>query len=486
MARIFADAPPELARVVVLHQNVLRGKISRRMGLSRWHTAQQRLLKLDPDVILNGHDHEEAAAQLGHRVAVSTAGTLTHRMRGGKPSVFNVVRIEPLTVTIQHWRWNAGDADFAPSDNATSLRAHEASRRDAAPSCSLTAPPRGAAARPGSVALGLRDVTAIRTHRNESVMVSLTRRGELRVHRGYALAPDRVLHAIVRFVAPRTRRADRLAAERVLLSWPISSEGSAPRARATDRIRPGEEGVMARLEGRWQELNALHFEGIAGTDPDRAFRAGCAARLGELVYDPATRRPVRIVISRRLLKRHPLARGGGDAAARDGAPVAGGQRDRRSITVLRSGGKRSQWASRRARSCQNRERAPASGRVSSGSSSRSALSVRCLRRGGSAARGPRISSGTRRGPLARPRRVPSRQTASRRNPRPSARALPQRDERMPLRATEWRRSRPGRRCRRPSAPGCSEPWALSAGPERGSEQGHLPARFPPSVSRARK
>jgi 3',5'-cyclic AMP phosphodiesterase CpdA len=123
VARIFADAPPELARVVVLHQNVLRGKISRRMGLSRWHAAQQRLLKLDPDVILNGHDHEEAAAQLGHRVAVSTAGTLTHRMRGGKPSVFNVVRIEPLTVTIQHWRWNAGDADFAPSDKYVFARA---------------------------------------------------------------------------------------------------------------------------------------------------------------------------------------------------------------------------------------------------------------------------------------------------------------------------------------------------------------------------
>ena len=114
VAKIFAEAPADLARVVVLHQNVLRGKISHRMGLSRWKTAQERLIALAPDVIINGHDHEEAAAQLGDRIVVSTAGTLTHRMRGNKPSVFNVVRIEPGTVTIQHWRWQG--ETFAPSD----------------------------------------------------------------------------------------------------------------------------------------------------------------------------------------------------------------------------------------------------------------------------------------------------------------------------------------------------------------------------------
>ena len=101
-------------------------------------TAQERLIALAPDVILNGHDHEEAAAQLGDRIAVSTAGTLTHRMRGGKPSVFNVVRIEPGTVTIQHWRWQDGDA-FAPSDRFV-VRAHEPRGRPAAGSdrCRLT------------------------------------------------------------------------------------------------------------------------------------------------------------------------------------------------------------------------------------------------------------------------------------------------------------------------------------------------------------
>jgi len=125
------------------------------------------------------------------------------------------------------------------------------------------------------------------------------------VHREYAVAPDRVLHAIVRFVAPRTRRAERLAAERVLLSWPISSEGSSPRSpRAADQVRPGEEATIARLELRWRELNARHF-GAALAPIPIGLSSRMRRRLGELVYDRTTSKPVRIVISRRLLKRHP-------------------------------------------------------------------------------------------------------------------------------------------------------------------------------------
>jgi hypothetical protein len=154
-------------------------------------------------------------------------------------------------------------------------------------------------------ALGLHDVSRIRTHQNRSVLVSLTAKGELRVHREYAIAPDRVLHAIVRFVAPRTRRADRRAAERVLLSWPISSEGASPRPpRAADQVRPGEEATINRLETRWQELNNRHFGGILAPIPI-GLSSRMVRRLGELVYDRVTSQPVRIVISRRLLKQHP-------------------------------------------------------------------------------------------------------------------------------------------------------------------------------------
>lgn len=114
VAKVFAGAPPGVAKVVVLHHNVLRGKISQRMGLSRWKTAQERLAALRPDVILCGHDHEEAAAELAPGIVVSAASTLTRRTRGQRPSVFNVVTIEDRVISVRFWRWNG--VSFDPAD----------------------------------------------------------------------------------------------------------------------------------------------------------------------------------------------------------------------------------------------------------------------------------------------------------------------------------------------------------------------------------
>jgi len=121
VARVFAAAPPGDARVVVLHQNVLRGKISERMGLSRWRVAQERLAALEPDVILCGHDHEEGAALLGDRVVVSTASTLTRRTRGHRAQVFNEVTIGPDEVTVTFWRWDG--VEFGRAESARFARA---------------------------------------------------------------------------------------------------------------------------------------------------------------------------------------------------------------------------------------------------------------------------------------------------------------------------------------------------------------------------
>ena len=62
--------------------------------------------------------------------------------------------------------------------------------------------------------LGLRGVSRIVTHTNRIVMVSLGARRVLRIHQGYAYAPDRVLRAIVRFLDPALPRAVRRLAER--------------------------------------------------------------------------------------------------------------------------------------------------------------------------------------------------------------------------------------------------------------------------------
>jgi 3',5'-cyclic AMP phosphodiesterase CpdA len=119
--KIFAAAAPGLARVLVLHHNVLAGGTGR-MGLARWRSAHKRLLGTGADVILCGHDHHEGAGQIEGSVAVSTSGTHSYRQRGGRPSVFNLVTIDEQSVHIQHFRWVSENKQFIPSDKFSFAR----------------------------------------------------------------------------------------------------------------------------------------------------------------------------------------------------------------------------------------------------------------------------------------------------------------------------------------------------------------------------
>jgi len=119
---LFEAAPREQARVLVLHHNVLRGDISNRMGLARWRQAQRRIVASGAEVVLCGHDHEEGAELLAGRVVVSTAGTLCRRTRGGRPSSFNFVTIEPSAVHITFFRWDVESRRFRASDTAAFAR----------------------------------------------------------------------------------------------------------------------------------------------------------------------------------------------------------------------------------------------------------------------------------------------------------------------------------------------------------------------------
>jgi 3',5'-cyclic AMP phosphodiesterase CpdA len=120
---IFASSPPGVARILTFHHNVLPGGISRRMGLARWRSAYRRLLATGADVILCGHDHQEGAGQIEGAVAVSTSGTHSSRGRGGRPSVFNLIRVDDHAVHIQHYRWESKDRRFHPSDAFSFARA---------------------------------------------------------------------------------------------------------------------------------------------------------------------------------------------------------------------------------------------------------------------------------------------------------------------------------------------------------------------------
>ncbi|MGH7567620.1 MAG: metallophosphoesterase family protein [Gemmatimonadales bacterium] len=134
---LFERAPAELAKILVVHHNVLRGEISQRMGLARWRQAQDRLIASRADVVLCGHDHQEGADVLGGKVVVSTTGTLSTRSRGGRPSCFNFVTIQPTAVQITFFRWEAERGRFRASDTFAFARAHgHAERRDAIPAAS--------------------------------------------------------------------------------------------------------------------------------------------------------------------------------------------------------------------------------------------------------------------------------------------------------------------------------------------------------------
>jgi 3',5'-cyclic AMP phosphodiesterase CpdA len=119
---VFGGAPHEAVRIATLHHNVLRGEISNRMGLSRWRTAQQRLLGIGADVILCAHDHQEGAGQIDGVLPVSTTGTHTSRTRGKRPSAFNVVTVDGQAVHIRHHRWDPQAWQFQPSTESVYAR----------------------------------------------------------------------------------------------------------------------------------------------------------------------------------------------------------------------------------------------------------------------------------------------------------------------------------------------------------------------------
>ena len=153
--------------------------------------------------------------------------------------------------------------------------------------------------------LGLPTPRAIRVNDNRSVMVSLSAGGVLSIHRGYALAPDRVLRAVVRFLKPRVPRAVRRAAEREILAFRAADWAlGEPRCRrAPDRPRPGDAEKAERLGQLFAEFNRRHFGGLLPRLPMR-ISGRMRTRLGQLCLHHETGRPHEITLSRSHIDRH--------------------------------------------------------------------------------------------------------------------------------------------------------------------------------------
>ena len=147
---------------------------------------------------------------------------------------------------------------------------------------------------------GLKGITVVRLTLNRAVMVSFSGT-ELRVHRGYLSAPPDVHRAIVQFVCGRTR-AERRAAQRIILGYPVHSPAPPP-ARRRERPRP-EDAVLVQELAEWhRQYNARYFGGRL--EPIAIRISGrMRTRLGQYTAPSPHGEPAEIAISRAHLRRH--------------------------------------------------------------------------------------------------------------------------------------------------------------------------------------
>lgn len=139
-------------------------------------------------------------------------------------------------------------------------------------------------------------------------MVTLHPQRGLRVHQGYAHAPNEVLLAIVRWARPRLSRGERRAAARELLGFRVHEHLPAPARRprrAGATAEPGDQGRLERLHRLHQHLNVRWFDGALKPIAIR-LSGRMRRRLGH--YEPASQGSPAIVISRRHLGRDGWAR----------------------------------------------------------------------------------------------------------------------------------------------------------------------------------
>ena len=115
LREVFASSPPDDVRVVVMHHNPVKGELSQRHGLKNTKQALGAFADMAVDLVLCGHDHQDAIHYIEHTkrgTVISTAGTVSNRMRGGRPSSVNSISISPETIEVSTLVWNAAESGF--------------------------------------------------------------------------------------------------------------------------------------------------------------------------------------------------------------------------------------------------------------------------------------------------------------------------------------------------------------------------------------
>ena len=105
------------ARVVVMHHNPVKGELSGRHGLKDTRRVLGAFADMGVDLVLCGHDHQEAVHYIEHTkkgTVISTAGTVSSRSRGGRPSSLNLIAITPGDITVETLVWASATSSFTP------------------------------------------------------------------------------------------------------------------------------------------------------------------------------------------------------------------------------------------------------------------------------------------------------------------------------------------------------------------------------------
>jgi 3',5'-cyclic AMP phosphodiesterase CpdA len=120
----FENASPDAARIVMIHHNPIRGELTGRHGLANTEQALHAFASLGAELVLCGHDHLQAVhtVETGvHGLVISTAGTISNRIRPGRASSFNLVNLDEHNLRITTYVWQNPEG-FVPSDERSFRR----------------------------------------------------------------------------------------------------------------------------------------------------------------------------------------------------------------------------------------------------------------------------------------------------------------------------------------------------------------------------
>ena len=122
---LFEQSPSTDARVIVMHHNPVRGELSQRHGLKNTQKILGAFAEMGVDLVCCGHDHQESVHYIEHTrkgTVISTAGTVSNRSRGGRPSSVNVIDIGTESIDVTTHVWSKEQGTFVKGPHKTFKR----------------------------------------------------------------------------------------------------------------------------------------------------------------------------------------------------------------------------------------------------------------------------------------------------------------------------------------------------------------------------